>query len=129
MAIVRTNPGITIRELSTVAELERAIQLEKEVWRCEDSDIVPITLAVATRAAGSIWLGAFEGVDLIGDLGSRYASELVDKLKDKPPSDTAEWQGLCCEQWCQPALDLCSHKSLQTLPYLFARIALDKAAA
>jgi len=66
MAIARANPGITIRELSTVAELELAIQLEKEVWRCDDSDVVPITLAVATRAAGSIWLGAFEGDDLIG---------------------------------------------------------------
>jgi predicted GNAT superfamily acetyltransferase len=59
-------PGITIRELETVAELEQALQLEKEVWQCDASDVVPVTLAVASRAAGSIWLGAFEGGALVG---------------------------------------------------------------
>jgi predicted GNAT superfamily acetyltransferase len=59
-------PEIQIRELNTVPELERAVHLEKEVWGCDDADITPITLAVATRAAGSIWLGAFDRDEMVG---------------------------------------------------------------
>lgn len=57
---------ITIRDLDTVSELQRALQLEKEVWECDDADVVPVTLAVATRAAGAIWLGAFDGEKMVG---------------------------------------------------------------
>lgn len=60
------NPEITIRELETVADLQYAQQLEREIWQCNDLDLVPITLAVASRAAGSIWLGAFDRNELIG---------------------------------------------------------------
>jgi predicted GNAT superfamily acetyltransferase len=59
-------PQTTIRELETVADLERALELERNVWQCDASDVVPITLAVASRAAGSLWLGAFEGNELVG---------------------------------------------------------------
>jgi predicted GNAT superfamily acetyltransferase len=57
---------ISIRELETVSDLQHALQLEKEVWDCDDSDVVPVTLAVATRAAGAIWLGAFHGSEMVG---------------------------------------------------------------
>ncbi len=59
-------PEVQIRELNTVPELEGAVHLEKDVWGCEDADITPITLAVATRAAGSIWLGAFDRDEMVG---------------------------------------------------------------
>ena len=59
-------PEIVIRELETVSDLQRALELEKEVWECADSDVVPVTLAVATRAAGAIWLGAFHGSEMVG---------------------------------------------------------------
>ena len=59
-------PEIRIRELETIADLQRAVLLEKEVWECDDADITPITLAVATRATGSIWMGAFHGDELVG---------------------------------------------------------------
>jgi predicted GNAT superfamily acetyltransferase len=59
-------PQTTIRELETVADLERALELERNVWQCDASDVVPITLAVASRAAGSLWLGAFDGHELVG---------------------------------------------------------------
>jgi predicted GNAT superfamily acetyltransferase len=52
--------------LETLRDLESAIGLEKEVWGFEDSDLTPLTLAVATRAAGSLWIGAFDGAELIG---------------------------------------------------------------
>jgi predicted GNAT superfamily acetyltransferase len=60
------NPRIMIRELDSLADLERALQLEQQIWQCEAADVVPITLAVASRAAGSLWLGAFDGDELVG---------------------------------------------------------------
>jgi predicted GNAT superfamily acetyltransferase len=66
MAKPDATPEIRIRDLDTVADLQRALLLEKEVWECDDADITPITLAVATRATGSIWLGAFHGDELVG---------------------------------------------------------------
>jgi predicted GNAT superfamily acetyltransferase len=55
-----------IRDLETLADLERALHLEKEVWGLSDSDATPPTLATALQAAGSIWLGAFDDDQLIG---------------------------------------------------------------
>jgi len=59
-------PEITIRDLVTVSDLERALKLEKEVWDFDDIDVTPLTLAVATRAAGGIWLGAFDDEEMVG---------------------------------------------------------------
>jgi predicted GNAT superfamily acetyltransferase len=66
MAKPDATPEIRIRDLDTVPDLQKAVLLEKEVWECDDADITPITLAVATRAIGSIWLGAFHGDELVG---------------------------------------------------------------
>src|SRR5262249_39851337 len=57
---------LRIRELNSVADLEPVVRLEKEVWGFSDADTTPLALAVATENAGSIWLGAFDGDDLIG---------------------------------------------------------------
>jgi predicted GNAT superfamily acetyltransferase len=59
-------PETVIRDLEALADLERVLRLEKEVWRLADADVTPLTLAVALRAAGSIWLGAFDGNELVG---------------------------------------------------------------
>ena len=40
--------------------------LQKEVWGCDDRDIVPLTMLVATRELGAILIGAFDGPLLIG---------------------------------------------------------------
>jgi predicted GNAT superfamily acetyltransferase len=66
VAHLSPKPQVTIRELETVADLERALELEQNVWQCDASDVVPVTLAVASRAAGSIWLGAFDDDRLVG---------------------------------------------------------------
>jgi predicted GNAT superfamily acetyltransferase len=58
--------GINIRNLQTIAELERMLRLEKEVWGLTDADVTPLTLAVALQAAGSMVIGAFDGRDLVG---------------------------------------------------------------
>ncbi|HEX3740875.1 MAG TPA: GNAT family N-acetyltransferase [Terriglobales bacterium] len=59
-------PAITIRDLETIADLEPVLRLEKEVWGLDDADGTPLTLAVALKAAGSMVLGAFEGLELVG---------------------------------------------------------------
>jgi predicted GNAT superfamily acetyltransferase len=60
------NPDIVIREIASITELEAVLRLEKEVWAFEDADVTPLTLAVAMKAAGSIWLGAFSKDALLG---------------------------------------------------------------
>jgi len=57
---------ITIRDLRSFDDLKQVEALEKEVWQLSDSDTMPLTLTVATHAAGSIWLGAFDGNQLVG---------------------------------------------------------------
>lgn len=58
--------GIVVRDLDSVADLQLAIEIEREVWETTDADVTPLTLAVATRAAGAMWLGAFNGPELAG---------------------------------------------------------------
>jgi predicted GNAT superfamily acetyltransferase len=59
-------PEIAIRELQSIADLESALRLEREIWEPSDLDATPLTLAIATRAAGALWLGYFEGDSMIG---------------------------------------------------------------
>ncbi|MGH9517272.1 MAG: GNAT family N-acetyltransferase [Terriglobales bacterium] len=60
------HPTISIRDLETISDIEPMLRLEKEVWRLDDSDVTPLTLAVALKAAGSIVIGAFDGRELVG---------------------------------------------------------------
>jgi predicted GNAT superfamily acetyltransferase len=60
------NPNLVIRELDSIPDLLRAAQLEKEVWGLHDADVTPLTTAIASRAAGAFWLGAFNNADLVG---------------------------------------------------------------
>ena len=62
-----TSPSeIVIRDLTSVRDFESVQRLEKRVWEFEDVDLTSVTLAIATRAAGSIWVGAFDGEQLAG---------------------------------------------------------------
>jgi predicted GNAT superfamily acetyltransferase len=62
----RPNPAITIRDLDSFEDFEQVEVLEKEVWELADRDLTPLTLTIATKEAGNIWLGAFEGKRLVG---------------------------------------------------------------
>ena len=53
-------PQITIRDLRTIDELVQLKKVEKEVWGMDDEDAIPLTLAIALKAAGSIVIGAFD---------------------------------------------------------------------
>jgi predicted GNAT superfamily acetyltransferase len=58
--------SVVIRDLESFADLQQAEAAEQEVWRLDDRDVTPLTLMIATKAAGSVWLGAFDGSKLAG---------------------------------------------------------------
>lgn len=51
---------VTIRPVTTVAELHAIEGLQREVWAMPDRDVVPAHHLLAASAAGGIVLGAFE---------------------------------------------------------------------
>ena len=51
---------IAIRDLKSIDDLTQLKALEKEVWGMADEDTLPLTLAIALKAAGNIFVGAFE---------------------------------------------------------------------
>jgi predicted GNAT superfamily acetyltransferase len=53
-------PQITIRDLRTIDDLNQLRAVEKEVWGMADDDALALTLAIALKAAGNIFVGAFE---------------------------------------------------------------------
>jgi predicted GNAT superfamily acetyltransferase len=57
---------ILIRDLESFEDLLQVKAVEKEVWGMADEDSLPMTLAVALQAAGSIFLGALDGPKLVG---------------------------------------------------------------
>jgi predicted GNAT superfamily acetyltransferase len=62
----KSRPAIAIRDLQSLDDLKQAAEVEREVWELSELDITPITLAIATKEAGSIWVGAFDGPKLAG---------------------------------------------------------------
>lgn len=54
---------IAIRDLRTIDELNQLKAVEKEVWGMTEEDAMPLTIAVALKAAGNIFIGAFEQHD------------------------------------------------------------------
>lgn len=57
---------IVFRDLTSVGDFESVQRLEKQVWGFSDIDLTSVTLAIAARAAGSIWVGGFDGDRLVG---------------------------------------------------------------
>jgi predicted GNAT superfamily acetyltransferase len=60
------NPEILIRDLESIPDLQLAVNLEKQTWEADDRDVTPLALAIATRAAGAMWMGAFDKAQLVG---------------------------------------------------------------
>jgi len=57
---------VIIRDLESFSDLQQVQAVEKEVWGLADRDVTPMTLVIATKEAGSIWVGAFDGLQLVG---------------------------------------------------------------
>ena len=74
-------PAIVIRDLQSFEDLRQVEAVEREVWGLSERDMLPLTLAVATMEAGSIWLGAFDGDALaafaFGFLGMEHGQLMV----------------------------------------------------
>ncbi len=66
MPTTLANSAIEIRELKSYDDLHQVETVEKEIWGLADADVLPVTMAVAAKEAGSIWIGAFKGNQLIG---------------------------------------------------------------
>lgn len=66
MSSVTKKPGIIIRDIELISEMQEVESLQQEVWACDERDIVPLTILVATRDLGAILIGAFDGQSLIG---------------------------------------------------------------
>ena len=66
MAEAKTKSAVTIRDLQTFEDLKQVDEVEREVWGLSDIDTTPLTLVIATKEAGSIWVGAFDGTKLVG---------------------------------------------------------------
>jgi predicted GNAT superfamily acetyltransferase len=62
----KPNSSVVIRELESFDDLLKVGPLEQEVWGLAHEDVLPLTMIVATKAAGSVWVGAFDGKDLVG---------------------------------------------------------------
>src|ERR1700720_311265 len=52
--------SIVIRDLKSIDDLTQLKSVEKEVWGMADEDTLPLTLAIACKAAGNIFVGAFD---------------------------------------------------------------------
>jgi len=57
---------ITIRDLKSIGDLSQLKAVEREVWGMADEDTLPLTLAIACKAAGNIFVGAFDKEKLVG---------------------------------------------------------------
>jgi predicted GNAT superfamily acetyltransferase len=66
MNVRRAPQLIVIRDLESFDDLCQVKAVEKEVWGMADDDSLPITLAIACKAVGSIFVGAFDSDKLVG---------------------------------------------------------------
>jgi predicted GNAT superfamily acetyltransferase len=55
-----------VRDLKSFDDLSQLKAVEKEVWGMADEDSIPLTLAIACKAAGNIFVGAFDKDKLVG---------------------------------------------------------------
>jgi predicted GNAT superfamily acetyltransferase len=66
MTAANVGPEIVIRDLRNIDDLRQLKAVEKEVWGMADEDSIPLTLAIACKAAGNIFVGAFDKDKLVG---------------------------------------------------------------
>src|ERR1700675_2186856 len=62
----RGTQQMSIRDLKSIDDLSQLKVVEKEVWGMADEDTLPLTLAIACKAAGNIFVGAFDKDKLVG---------------------------------------------------------------
>jgi predicted GNAT superfamily acetyltransferase len=55
-----SDPGVAIRECSSIEDFQQCIELERAVWRDADLGIMPIRLYMISKACNAPTIGAFE---------------------------------------------------------------------
>ncbi len=60
------NDQLTIRECTTVEELEKCVQMQYDVFALPEIEVSPVRHFIVTRSAGGFTLGAFSGERLVG---------------------------------------------------------------
>jgi predicted GNAT superfamily acetyltransferase len=67
-AVQRTDPdGLTFRSFSSTADYQACVELQKDTWGRNFSDVVPLSILKITQKAGGIAAGAFSPAgDLLG---------------------------------------------------------------
>ena len=58
--------SIAIRDIETVSEMHQVEALEKEIWGCNDLDVLPATMLSASREVGGVLAGAYNDQSLVG---------------------------------------------------------------
>lgn len=58
--------SVVLRKCESISELEACVHLQKEIWKFEDVDVVPLPLFVVAQKIGGQALGAFDGRELVG---------------------------------------------------------------
>jgi predicted GNAT superfamily acetyltransferase len=54
---------ITLRDLHTLDEFKRVVELERLIWGCSYEDVVPVPIFVITVKRGGVLIGAFDDSD------------------------------------------------------------------
>ena len=58
--------SIAIRDIETVSEMHQVEFLEKEIWGCDNLDVLPATMLSASREVGGVLVGAYNNESLVG---------------------------------------------------------------
>src|SRR6476661_3912552 len=58
--------SIVLRDIENVSEMHQVEALEKEIWGCEDLDVLPATMLSASREVGGVLVGAYNDQSLVG---------------------------------------------------------------
>jgi predicted GNAT superfamily acetyltransferase len=58
--------GVEIRSCHALEQFEACVALEKQIWRCEDIEVVPAAMFAVFAKTGGQVLGAFHGGRIIG---------------------------------------------------------------
>jgi predicted GNAT superfamily acetyltransferase len=58
--------AIVIRDIKLPSEVGEVETLQKHVWGCDDLDVVPATIMIASREVGAVLLGAYDKSSVVG---------------------------------------------------------------
>ncbi|HEY0004854.1 MAG TPA: GNAT family N-acetyltransferase [Pyrinomonadaceae bacterium] len=66
MTHTKAPAAIIIRDIELVQEMRAVERLQKEVWGCDELEVLPLTFMRASREVGAILVGAFAEDELVG---------------------------------------------------------------